>query len=215
MRILAIFFIPVLAFFTLSGCVTTHSDRAKTKPSYQLHNVYRQLPPAEFKRVALLPIVASSDLGVPDSLNSIRSSITDELLKTKKYEIIPLGQDELRAMAGVGQLGSLDVWPEKMRQTLQDRQIDGVIVAELTALKGYPPIALGLKARLVGLQTGATYWACDEVFDAAVPEIFAGAKRFEEGMLMSVGPAQSQGTIELSPSIFAKYAAYTMFETLP
>lgn len=205
----------LLALFTLSGCISTQSERAKAKPSYQLHNVYRMPLPEQFKRVALLPIVAASDLGIADSLDSIRNSITGELLKTKRFEVISMSRDDLREVAGVGELTALSVWPDRMRKALGDRQIDGVLLVEITALKGYPPIALGLKARLVGLESGTTYWACDEVFDAAVPEIFAGAKRFEDGMLMSVGRAKSQGTIELSPSIFAKYAAYTMFETLP
>lgn len=189
--------------------------RPAIAPAFELHNVYRAAVPSDFKRVALLPIVSDPNQGISDSLDSIKQSITSELLKAKKYEIIAMTGDDLREIAGVGQLTSLDVWPDKLRKNLQEKLIDGVMIVEITSLKGYAPIAIGLKARLVNLADGKTYWACDEVFDSAVPEMYAGAKKFETGMLMTVGKLKSQGSIDLSPTQFAKYAAFTMFETLP
>lgn len=212
--------VALLAISALGGCQTTKRitsfGKPKTeRPPYEVGNVYRQKLPAEFRRVALLPLVADPEMGVSGSLEAIKAAIADELLKTKKFELITMSQDDLRQWAGVGTLSSLDVWPGKLRESLKEKQIDGVILIELTALKGYPPLALGLKARLVDLPTGKTLWAIDEMFDAAAPEVASAAKRYESGMITTVGKVQSPGTIGISPTLFAKYAAYTIFKTLP
>jgi hypothetical protein len=92
------------------------------------------------------------------------------------------------------------------------------MIVEISQLKGYEPISIGIKSRLVGIGDGETYWACDEVFDAAMPQVYAGAKTFEAGTLEETvrgAKLSAAPTIELSPTKFAKYASYTLFKTLP
>lgn len=207
------------AALLLTACMSTSASRALERAPYIPKNVYKTPLPAgkQLTRLALLPIVGSPQLGSAESLNGIRRAITEELGKTKKFELITISPDTLHEWAGVSELTSLDEWPQQLKETLTSRQIDGVVLIEITQLKGYHPIALGLKARLVGLPEGTTYWACDEVFDAAAPEVYSGAKAYEKAMLMITQSAKSQttGTIELSPSKFAKYCAWTLFQTLP
>ncbi len=201
----------------LSGCAASRNERAKVTPPYEPQNIYALRLPEGFLRVAVLPLAADPALGGHESLEAIELAVREELFKTKQFEFIVLSADTLREVAGVSSLRAIDVWPQRLKQALQERQIDGVLALELTQLKGFPPISLGLRMRLVGVQTGLTYWACEELFDMAAPEVFAGAKRFEEGMLMQMtsGKIKNPGTMELSPSKLAKYAAYTLFATLP
>ena len=216
MRYQALF---ILAVFSLIGCVSTHPQRvAKAASAYEPHNIMKLPLPQGFTRVALLPMVANANLGSPDSLRGINLAITEELGKAKRFEIIEIGPDQLRGWGMSPSIDTLGPWSDKLRQNLKTEQIDGVMVIEITQLKGYEPISIGIKSRIVGIADGKTYWACDEVFDAAMPQVYAGAKRFEAGTLQETvrgSKLVAAPTIELSPSKFAKYAAYSLFQTLP
>ena len=203
---MAVFLAWTVAGLALAGCVTNKHQRAAGEVSYTPRNVMNMPLPAGFTRVALMPIVASPSLGVQTSLDGIRTALIGELLKAKRFEVIVLTNDDVRSWAGGHELTSLDSWPESLRDALKERQVDGVMLIELTSLKGFPPLQMGLKGRLTGLT---------EVFDASANTVYAGAKEFEKGTLLSVGKARSEGSIELSPSQFAKYAGYTLFRTLP
>jgi hypothetical protein len=204
---------------SLSGCATmhTHNDRAKTVPPYEPHNIMTLPLPRGFDRVALLPIIVNPDFGTAESLSNVKSAIVEELEKAKRFEIIQISPDALREIAGAPQLNTLEPWPDSLRQNLRQKQIDGVMVIEITQLKGYEPISIGIKGRLASVEDGQTYWACDELFDAAATQVYSGAKQFEGGSLMQTvrGKLKTEGTVQLSPSKLAKYAAYTLFKTLP
>jgi hypothetical protein len=198
-----------------SGCASTHKDRATGVEAYEVRNFTAKPLPADMRRVVLLPIVIAPDLGVAASLEAIKRSLTEELGKVNKFEVIALDEDAMREWSGVSYLTSLDVWPDRLRQSLLAHQVDGVMLVEVTQLRGYPPLVLGLKTRLVAVKDAETYWACDETFDAAVPAVFSGAKHFEGGMLLEMGKIKGVGSIDMSPAEFAKYAGYEVFKTLP
>lgn len=211
---LAIFLFTSFFFAACSAMAVRHTIGVDP---YTPKNIHSSPPAKEIIRLGLLPIVAKPELGNAEALNGIRRSITEELGKTKNFELVQITPDMLHDWADVSQLSSLDEWPETLKSCLQDKQIDGVMLIEITQLKGFYPITLGIKARLVGIPDGITYWACDEVFDAASEEVLAGAKNYEKVMQLEVQNkrVKTTGTIELSPSKFAKYAAWTLFQTLP
>jgi hypothetical protein len=115
---------------------------------------------------------------------------------------------------GLSELSATDIWPLELAERLRERQIDGVLVVELTQLKGWAPISLGVKGRLVSAD-GTTYWSADELFDMSLPAVYAAARQYERGMLLQVGKIKSSSNIEISPAKLAKYVGYTLFDTLP
>jgi len=186
-------------------------------PDYQPRNVYTAELPKTFMRVALLPMHSQGDFGLQASLDNIAASLTAELVKAKRFEVIPLSRDELKTLSGHETLSSQQKWPYELKKELQQRQIDGVMLIELTYLRGYQPVAMGLKMRLVDIQTGKTYWAVEDLLDSANPSIFKGAKAYEDGMRFgnSSSSVKAIASIQQSPGRFAHYVGALLYKTLP
>lgn len=210
--------LTLLALGGLMGCKTLNKIAPVPHvPDYTPRNVYTADLPKTFIRVALLPMHSQGDFGLQASLDNIAAGITSELVKAKKFEVIPLSRDELKHLSGKETLSSQEKWPYALKKELQERQIDGVMLVELTYLRGYQPVAMGIKMRLVDINTGKTYWAVEDMLDSANPSIFKGAKEYEEGMLFGrqSSSVKAIASIQQSPGLFGRYVGALLFKTLP
>ena len=208
-----------LALGLLCGCKTARLSDPVTGPSYRPDNVYvsfKQLP-VGLRRVAVLPPTcdsAKSDLVA--GLDSLTAVITEELGKTKKFELVIVTPEQLRAWTGRSAWQAEETLPAKLLEHLHEQlDCDAVLFSRLTQYRAYPPLAVGFSFKLAEVQQAELVWVADEIFDASEPSVVNSARRYQltrEHLPSSLSDSRS---ILNSPSGFGRYAASSVFQTLP
>jgi hypothetical protein len=213
------------AFFTavvcalLAGCaIGTPRDLVRGS-SYQPENVYAATNalPANVRRVVVLPLVCDeNNYDLTEGRAALEPVMRDELIKTKKFEIVSSDSDFLQNRTGRADWASDETLPPELFNLLRDNSgCDAVLLCRLTVFRAYPPLAVGWRVRLVDAQTGRTIWAADEVFDAGQPKVDNGARRHQLTQERGPNGAPDEWFIQNSPSKFGQYAAARLLATLP
>jgi hypothetical protein len=139
-----------------------------------------------------------------------------ELAKLRRFEIIPVSPELLRIRTGQAAWSCEDALPPDLFSWLGDaRGCDAALFCRLTVFRGYAPLAVGWRMRLVDVRTHATLWAGDEVFDAGNPGVQAGARRFQLAGRLKSAPSVDEWVIQNSPRQFGQFAAAQLLATLP
>lgn len=207
----------VLTF--VCGCKTARLSDPVAGAGYKPDNIYRaqkQLP-VSIRRVAVLPATcdtAQSDL--VSGLDALSAVITEELGKTKKFELVTVAPEQLRAWTGRTTWQAEETLPVQLLQNIRDQlDCDAVLFSRLTQYRAYPPLAVGFSFKLAELERAELVWVVDEIFDASEPSVVNSARRYQltrEHLPSSLADSRS---ILNSPSGFGRYAANSVFQTLP
>lgn len=202
-----------------AGCKLPRLTDRVVGEGYTPQNVYQshsQLP-VHVRRVAVLPATCRGDHSDVDAgLVLLESVIADELGRTRKFELIRIAPDKLRALTGRQAWSAEEALPDElMRHIRNELGCDGVMFTRLTQFRAYPPLAVGLSFKLIELDKGEYVWAVDEVFDANEPGVVNDARRFQQSREQLPASLADSRTILNSPSVFGRYAANTLFQTLP
>jgi hypothetical protein len=213
----------LLAAFTLGlfGCAQLPKrDGAKAGPFFTPTNVKSSVPtlPANIRRVLLLPISAEGIALSEESLNRLDATFLAELNRTARFEVVTLTRDELARVTGARQIGSAAPLPagfiDRLFNIYNEYAADAVLFVDLTAYSPYPPLLLGVRAKLAPVRESEILWAADLSFSAAEPAVANSARRHAL-TLASATPANLSHTILQNPTRFAGYAAAATFATLP
>jgi hypothetical protein len=205
----------------LTACAHLPSrDGAKAGPFFTPANV-KVSPdglPANIRRVLLLPVSAEG-LGLPDeNLARIDAAFLTELNRAARFEVVTLSRDELVRLAGVRQLNSTAAMPpaflDHVFNVYNDYGADAVLFVDLTAYSAYPPLLIGVRAKLASVHESDIPWAADISFSAADPAV-ANAARRHALSIAPQGPVDLSHTILQNPARFAGYVAEATFATLP
>jgi hypothetical protein len=203
----------------MGGCQSAPPPLALLQRSYHPNNIFafpRKLSP-NFQRVAVLPIAAET-LGndLPEGCATLTPILWDQLLKTKKFELVAV--DPLTLRGGTGQPGwtGLESLPPGFLDFLRrEYACDGILFAELTTYHAYAPLAIGWRLKLVDVRTGQVIWSADELFDATRLSVSHGAQRFAEpGWAVPFCHTDNPLALE-SPRQFGNYSAAALLGTLP
>lgn len=204
----------------LTGCAAPAPfDDMPIGASYCPANTFTRSPslPPTIKRVAVLPMV--SDDCCPDlatGREALEPVLVAELAKLRKFEISRPGPDCLRSRTGQAAWSGEETLPSGFFAGLRDAVgCDAVLFCRLTVFRGYAPLAVGWRMRLVDARTRETLWAADEVFDAGQPAVRAGARRYQLAELRSPAGSPDEWIIRNSPRQFGQYAAARLLATLP
>ena len=212
--LLGLFLISQIIF---GGCVLPrHTAQVTSTQAYHRQNVFvaGRLSP-QIRRVAVLPMTCDQD--VPDAIkgrDALEPVLLGELVRLKRFEVIPLSCVTLRAKTGQSFWNCEETLPGDLFSWMEQSQgCDAVLFCKLTVFRGYAPLAVGWRMRLVDLRTRATLWASDEVFDA-------DGQRPAPSHLMSVvreacGIPVQDWEISNSPRQFGQSAAAQLLATLP
>lgn len=202
----------------LSGCASrppgfTQPERGI--PDYRLANgaaVYSL--PADLLRVVVMPVYgAHTDPGFLDGLDQ---TLIAALNQKGLFEVVPLDRSWVREETGQPQHASTSNLPADLFTAIrEEHRADGLILVDLLYMQPYRPVALGLRARLIDLNTGRTLWAVDEVFDSGNPQVAVSAQRFHRSYADSPYPLDNSASILQSPRRFSGYVAWEFFNTLP
>lgn len=212
-------FLLSLIFTLCTGCAGTKLARQAVTPSYDPANVYREEAnlPASIRRIALLPLTSateSADLAF--GLESMRPVIQGAFAGARQFEMVVVSGDELRLLTGRASWNADDRLPADFLDKLRDKlAVDAVLFCSLTTYRAYEPLAIGWRIKLVDIDEPRVLWAVDELFDARVPEVAAGAVRFAERHPDTGSSLQDSRSILISARRFGHYAATELVRTMP
>jgi hypothetical protein len=215
----------LLCLLPLTGCVTSQPSAALA--NYQPDNIHRAAPalPKNVQRVALLPIACDAgNLEMEEECEALVSVLSQELIATKKFEVIRPSRENLHSRTGRGVWSGLEALPAGFFEALRDDcGCDAVFFCELTAFRPYSPMAIGWRCKLVDVRTKQILWATDEVFDASLPAVANAAHQFDSQMSRPK-PAGFWGfwsggeghwAMLNSPRRFGQYTVASLLTTLP
>jgi hypothetical protein len=203
-----------------SGCtmVPPQFARAVVAP-YKPRNTFAwgSTLPIQLRRVALLPITC--DEVQPDAIagrDALEPVVLAELMKIQKFEVVKMSSELLSSKTGQASWSCEQSLPADLLDWLcKSRNCDAVLFCQLTVFRGYAPLAVGWRMRLVDTHTRTTVWAGDEIFDAGVPAVQAAARKYRNSSGQNAaGPVDDWG-IDNSPRRFGQYAAAQLLRTLP
>lgn len=203
----------------MSGCQSAPLHLGLLQRSYRPDNIFVYPPKLSpsFQRVAVLPIAAEmSGNDLPEGCAALNPVLWDQLVKTRKFEVVVVDPARLRAAAGQSSwTGTESLPPDFLAFLRREYGCDGVLFAELTAYRAYAPLAVGWRLKLVDTRSGQIVWAADEVFDARQSSVAHGVQRFTEPGLSVPFWHEDNWLAVNSPSQFGRYSAATLLNTLP
>ena len=227
----------LVACAVFTGCALMNGTIASGQDD-KSQNVFVSSPvlPNDLKRVVVLPLAFKeprADLG--SGCEMLEPILQTELIKTKKFEVIPANPEMLRNLTGRLSWTGAEILPADFFDSLQRVYgCDAVLFCQLTAFRAYTPLAVGWRMKLVDVRTQKIIWAADEVFDAIEPAVAKDAEQFEKQQQNIHGETRSllktllnyadrqpasalddQWAILNSPRYFGRYSAVKVLQTLP
>lgn len=213
-------FIVALAVGAFSACHHAPAPgvrllNSRPEVTYTSGN-YSAVPaiPRAVRRVAVLPLHAADWRA--SEIAGLESSLREALGRTERFEVVPVSRARMATWFGRESFASTGSLPADLLTRLHaEIGADAVLLLDLTHFAPYQPLALGLRARLVTVQTGEALWSFDAIFDAAHPDVNLAARQFSTGKSRPPGPAEDNSGILQSPTRFAQYVGASAFDTLP
>jgi hypothetical protein len=203
----------------LTGCETSGFRAVTLRSPYKPNNIFIAAPqlPGDLKRVAVLPLASGgrrTDLA--EGCDALGPVLVAELIKAKKFEVVPVPPEELSRLTGRMDWTGEEVLPAGLLGLLEKEYgCDAVLFCELTEFRAYAPLAVGWRLKLVDVRLKKTIWAGDEHFDAGNPAVIAGARLYtRHGQVVS--DDNSGGWLAInSPRRFGQYSINSLLGTLP
>ena len=207
----------IAALWLASGCASVDSlhQRAKGDSAYVPKN-FTGVPrlPATLRRVVLLPVGGAVGVSI-DSLASFDPLMAAELQRTARFEVVTVGPEALVRLCDRPRVLSVDALPPGFLSSLvREYDAEAVMFVDVTALSPYPPVSIGLRAKLATAD-GTILWAFDTLFTTSDPAIANAARRHEKEQHPTGDAGDLSYTVLRSPARFADYAAAAAFATLP
>jgi hypothetical protein len=190
-------------------------SEAKDVPGYKPENVHSAMEslPSDLRRVAVLPLTGEVD---PDAYGrTFISILNEELAKTKKFETIKISPERMKNLTGASSWSTQEDLPADFLATLNDAvHCDAVLFSEMTVFRGYAPLAMGWRLKLVDVKTGKILWATDEIFDASEKSVTRGTKCFNKRAIRGAYGNDKWASLN-SPMLFGRYSLAALVALLP
>ncbi len=214
MKHLRLFSILSLACLALSACQSKHASAVKPRPDAPQNWFLPTEPGRVMRRVAMLPIYHARLPG--EVLKDVDSALTAELAKKSLFEVVPISRPEMEALINVREVASVERIPGDLFRKLRDQYgVEGVMLTDLTHYSPYRPVSIGVRSKLVDIETGRIHWASDVVVDSGNGDVAAAARRYQKTLCRDNFPIEGDGgTVLLSPRQFVQFAAYTNYASL-
>lgn len=209
----------VVACIALTGCRTTFSRPAALTAGEQPENVFKfsNLLSASIRRVAVLPLASlDSRVGLVEGREALQPVLLAELIKTKRFEIVPVSARVMRAKTGRDAWSAADrLTPDFFEVLREEFGCDAVLFAELTEYRAYAPVAVGWRFKLIDARTKAPIWAGDELFDSRRAEVVSVVQKLRAPGSWFAAETGADWAVSHSPRRFAQLTVAQMFDTLP
>jgi hypothetical protein len=214
MKHLRLFSILSLACLVLAACQSKHASAVKPRPDAPQNWFLPTEPGRVMRRVAMLPIYHARLPG--EILKDVDVALTAELAKKSLFEVVPISRPEMEALINVREVASVERIPGDLFRKLRDQYgVEGVMLTDLTHYSPYRPVSIGVRSKLVDIETGRIHWASDVVVDSGNGDVAAAARRYQKTLCRDNFPIEGDGgTVLLSPRQFVQFAAYTNYASL-
>lgn len=205
----------------LAGCDTlpvAKPDGARTGPFYTPANVRAAARlPDTVRRIVLLPCGAADPRITEDTLRDLDGILAAGLTRSARAEISTLDRETLDRFSGRPNLLSTSLLPaDFLNRVVAQTGADAVLFVDVTAYSPYPPLVLGLRARLVEAQAAAPLWNFDNIVSTADPAVVNSARaRALRGTRTASTPGDRSHTVLQNPLAFADYVSDVAWNTLP
>jgi hypothetical protein len=208
--------------FALSAVLAGADDTSSNgvgRHEYRPDNVFAY--PAklslDLRRVAVLPLtIGAAGNDLPEGCDALGPVLVEQLIKTKRFEVITVDPIALRRSTGRTSWTGGDTLPADFFATLRHTYgCDAVLFAELTSYRAYAPLAVGWRLKLVDARSSQIIWATDELFDAAQPAVYRAAQRFAGERIALPFWHEENWLAANSPRQFGRYSAAALLEKLP
>lgn len=167
--------------------------------------------PKGLHRVLFMPV--KSERVSSKELARLTDVFLSELRRSERFSVVEAAPTQQLIQANKD--ASLDL--NQLSVLADQYDVQGILQLEVTHLRAYKPLHLGVKARLFTLdpENLQVLWALDSLFDAGQDSVALGARMHAQSYNQQVFPLSSSYTNLNVPSRFAAYVAYTIFNTLP
>ena len=174
----------------------------------------RERLPTYFNRVVVLPCF--HDDSSSHALTYADELFFQELSQARLFEPVILSPDKSKELFGKERISSTSALPGDFFEVLQqDFAANGALFVELHSYKPYRPLSLGVRAKLVDLKSGEFMWAIDETFDSGDGSVMVALKEYQNRHYVRAVSKKTSGSILMSPRLFCKFTANSVFSTLP
>jgi hypothetical protein len=204
-----------------SGCDTLaipKPDGARTGPFYTPANV-QAAPrlPDTLRRIVLLPCGADTPRITEETLRDIDRSLAAGLIRSARAEVTTLDRATLARITGRLNLVSTSVLPaDFMERVAAQSGADAILFVDVTAYSPYPPLTLGLRARLVEIKGAVPLWHFDNIVSTTDPSVVNSARaRSLKSNSNNSSPGDRSHAVLQNPLAFADFVADTVWNTLP
>lgn len=198
--------VPLLVF-ALSACAP--------KPMRQVRAFWASdFVTYQIARVVVFPI--QEDTKGQDSTASriLTSSLIRELRKKAPYEIIEADMDAIQELAPVNPSKKGIYRTDSLIAAGKRYRADAILFGQVTAVRPYYPQALGLRAEMVSVETGATLWSVDAMYDAADADVENAVRQHYEASASHYTDTEDWSILLNSPTRFANFVAARCVDAL-
>lgn len=209
--------LPLSALVLLAACESVPAlDGARVGPYFKPVNFQGETAiPADIKRVVVLPLADNGKLQ-EEAMVRIDEVILQTINSSQRFECVPVTRDNVQRLAKVRSLRSVDALPaDFLKELAADFGADAVLFVDITRYDPYPPIAIGIRAKLARLSDRSLVWSIDETYDGSKADVANAARKYWLDLTPPNTPTDMSVTALQSPTKFATYAFTSAFSTLP
>lgn len=217
MKIFSNFLTPVLlacgALLT-SGCQTHKTAYVKPELDAPQSWLAPVGPGRTIRRVAMLPAHHPKLQG--EVLKEIDAALNAELSKKAVFEVVPITRSAMELLTDRREISSVERVPGDLFRKLRDQYgVEAVMFNDLTHYSPYRPVSLGVRSKLVDIETGTIQWASDLMLDSGNANVAESARAYQKVLCRDNFPVRSDGaTVLMSPRLFAQFAAFSNYASL-
>jgi hypothetical protein len=202
-----------------AGCTSSREglrDALKEKRVFTPKNFNGEAQlPSNLRRVVMLP-VDGGKIVPSETADDLEEVFVIELQKQLRFEVVRLSRPDCQRRFGSPSFSSVGLLPHDFMTTLgREYAADAVLFVDITAYRGYRPLALGVRAKLATIEQTKLIWTFDEVFSADDPAVSNSVRQYFGKSDASGIPLDPRLGGLQSPGKFAAYVAAATFNTLP
>jgi hypothetical protein len=207
------------AVLLFAGCgVVPKPDPARTGPFYTPANVRGvDRLPTSVTRIALLPCAPAAQGVSDDTLRDLDRVLAAALTRAARAEITPVDPVTFARLTGHPRMVSTAILPSDFLARIATQTgADALLLVDITTYSPYPPLSLGLRARLIDIKTGVSLWNFDNILSTATPAVVNSARAHHLGRTpATMTPGNLSYSVLQNPLMFADYVAHATWATLP
>ena len=163
------------------------------------------------RRIMVLPF--SEEPGVVADKTRIRETYINELLKLRRFEVVPLPADSVEVVPLDASLRHGRISTDEIVALCNRYRLDGVLLGTITSCRAYTPPHLGMRTQLVSVHSGSIIWAVDVLYDASDRSMQSDLRHYYDRVLTHDGNLHGFEFDTIAPTRFCAYVAHRFVGT--